>query len=210
MIYFFRKLKSYKLKAISYKLNKGMTYIELIVVLIIFTIMSSVVIFNYGDFQSRIDLKNLASDIALQVVAAQKASLSGLQPVQIPTVSPWKPAYGIYFNSSGVNSKSFVYFVDLDNSNFASGGNCTGECVNYFAITKGNYVSRIDSYVGAVATSITNPICVTFKRPNSSAIFSYSDGTTVTGFDYMQITVSSPKGKTSLIKIYPSGRIQVN
>ena len=47
-----------------------MTYIELIVVLSIFAVMSSVVIFNYGLFQARIDIKNLASDIALKFVEA--------------------------------------------------------------------------------------------------------------------------------------------
>jgi prepilin-type N-terminal cleavage/methylation domain-containing protein len=191
------------------KKNRGMTYVELIVVLSIFAIVSSVVIFNYGNFQSRIDIRNLASDIALQVVAAQKASISGLLPVQVPTVSPWKPAYGVYFDLT--SNKTFTYFADLNNSNFYSGTNCTGECLNYVTITKGNYISRIDSYVGAVAASITKPIAVTFKRPNSNAVFSYSDGAFITGFDYLQITISSSNGSaTALIKIYPSGRVQVN
>ncbi len=150
----------------------------------------------------------MASDIALQTVGAQKSALSGLLPTQTPTVSPWKPAYGVYFNLA--NNKSFIYFTDLNNSNFFNGTNCTGECLNYITITKGSYISRIDSYLGAVATSIINPISITFKRPNSSAIFSYSDGTSITGFDYIQITISSQRGAVALIKIYPSGRVQVN
>ncbi|KKQ07855.1 MAG: hypothetical protein US18_C0006G0001, partial [Parcubacteria group bacterium GW2011_GWB1_36_5] len=53
------------------KKNRGMTYVELIVVLSIFAVMSSIVLFNYGEFQAKVDIKNLASDIALKIVEAQ-------------------------------------------------------------------------------------------------------------------------------------------
>ena len=48
-----------------------MTYVELIVVLAIFAILSSVVMFNYGNFQAKVDIKNLGSDIALKIVRTQ-------------------------------------------------------------------------------------------------------------------------------------------
>src|ERR1035437_7142166 len=118
-------------KLIKIKNNAGMSYIELIVVLSIFAVISSVVIFNYGDFQAKVDIKNLASDIALQVVQAQKSSLSGLLPTQIPTVSPWKPSYGVYFDiTTPTLSKQFIYFVDLNNAN----GYETGETLNTVSI----------------------------------------------------------------------------
>ena len=121
-----------------------MTIIELVVVLSIFAIISGVVIFNYGVFQAKVDIKNLASDIALQVVATQKASLSGLLPVQIPTVSPWKPSYGVYFNIVSDN-KSFIYFADLNDDAKYDGLPCTGgnECLNKITITKNNYISDL-------------------------------------------------------------------
>ena len=57
--------------------NKGMTYVELIVVLSIAGIIASISLFNYKDFQDRVDMKNLASDIASKIVEAQKNSISG-------------------------------------------------------------------------------------------------------------------------------------
>ncbi|MEI6281070.1 MAG: type II secretion system protein, partial [bacterium] len=196
-----------------------MTYVELIIVLSIFSVLSSVAMFSYGDFQAKVDIKNLASEIALRIVEAQKSALSGKLPLQIYSIG-WKPSYGVLFNSSvdldadGIPfNEKFVNFVDINSSNFFNGSNCTGECLDYVNITKANYISKIeecsnDSCVPGLA--VTLPIAVTFKRPNSSAIFSTGENTDLTGFDYIQITVLSPRGATSLIKIYPSGRVQVD
>lgn len=179
-----------------------MTYVELIVVLSIFAILSGVMIFNYGDFQTRIDIKNLASDIALKVVEAQKSSLSGLLPTGGGYDVNWKPAYGVYFNMS--LPKQFIYFVDLNNLN----GYDSGEALNTISITKNYSISRIDSYLGSIPTAISAPLSVTFTRPDSSAVFRLS-GSLLTA-DYVQITIASQSGITALIKLYPSGRVQVD
>lgn len=213
-----------------------MTYVELIVVLSIFSVMTSVVLFNYGEFQAKVDIKNLASDIALKIVEAQKASLSGLLPpfseqAQIDTT--WKPSYGVYFSTvddGNVDNKSFIYFVDLLSPD-GSGGNIqnglfdasscpgSGECLEKVTILKNDSITGIKTCNGSgstsVCNSIANPLIITFKRPNSGAIFRDSTtmiGPSLTGFEYMQITVASQSSPstTANINIYPSGRIQVN
>lgn len=181
-----------------------MTYVELIVVLSIFSVLSSVVVFNYGDFQARIDIKNLASDIALKVVEAQKSSLSG--NLSTSSFGTNKPSYGVYFNIT-TNPMQFIYFANLNNVNGYESGELILDTVN---ITKGNYVSNIDKCSTSPCTSGSNPInvlSIAFIRPNSRAIFT---GASIVGSEYIQITIKSPKGATALIKIYPSGRIQVN
>ncbi|MEI8174704.1 MAG: type II secretion system protein [bacterium] len=127
MIFYSNNLKSKNLKAKSYKLNAGMTYVELIVVLSIFAVMSSIVIFNYGQFQAKVDIKNLASDIALKIVEAQQSTMSGKLNSGVSMID-WKPSYGVYFNltvnptnidntdGSIAYNKKFNYFVDKDNS----------------------------------------------------------------------------------------------
>ena len=209
MISFLKNLNIYKLKAKSYKLNRGMTYVELIVVLSIFATLSSVVLFNYKDFQARVDIKNLASDIALQVVQAQNSSLSGLLPQTGAPSSTWKPAYGVYFDISPITQKQFIYFVDLDNAN----GYGTGETLNTISITKNNYISNINKCSANPCdsgSSLINSLSITFKRPDSRANFLTTPVYTFTGSEYVQITIKSPSGATALIKLYPSGRVQVN
>ena len=193
-----------------------MTYVELIVVLSIFSVLSSVVVFNYGDFQARVDIKNLSSDIALKIVEAQKSSVNGAW--NSSAIANWKPSYGIYFNSSATLdtddvsfNKKFIYFADLDNNNNYDGPStcATAECLDKIIITKNNYISRIDSYTDSILTQqITNSLSIIFKRSDPGATFTSSG--LLLGFDYIQITIASPRGATALIKIYPSGRVQIN
>ena len=97
----------------NYKRNQGMTYVELIVVLSIFASLSTVVMFNYNEFQERIDIKNLSSDIALKVVEAQKSSISGRLPPSQPVGGQnWKPSYGVYLNPA-TDNEFFYYFTDI-------------------------------------------------------------------------------------------------
>ncbi len=195
--------------------NQGMTYIELIVVLSIFALMSSVVIYNYRDFQAKVDVKNLASDIALKIVEAQKSSVSGLLPASGYDPDTWKPSYGVFFNLSSNsfpinNNNAFIYFADLNGNRFFDGTDCTDECLDYITVSKStDRIDKIESYSGTTPTQISEPISITFKRPDSSAVFADSNGL-LTGFDYIQITIASEPSGNAKIKIYPSGRIQVD
>ena len=189
-----------------------MSYVELIVVLSIFSAISSIVLFNYGEFQAKVDVKNLASDIALKLVDAQNASLSGKLPPlsqQPPNPNTWKPSYGVYLNPNSDN-KSFIYFTDLNNNNLYEGSSCAGECLDKIIITKGNSVSSLDVfYPGDSNPHNLNDLTVTFVRPDSSAIIK-STSPVASTIAYIQITIVSPKTAAAKIKLYPSGRIQVN
>ncbi|MFA6257806.1 MAG: type II secretion system protein [Candidatus Paceibacterota bacterium] len=185
--------------------NRGMSYVELIVVLSIFAALSSVVIFNYGDFQDRVDIKNVASDIALKIVEAQKSSINGVLPPPGYNydADTWKPAYGVYFDIVN-NNKQFIYFADL-NGDFIY----NESAIDTINITKGNVIEKIENCSDANCTLFpsVSPLSIFFRRPDSSAIF---DGAIVASSGYIRISILSPKEATALIKIYPSGRVQVN
>jgi type II secretory pathway pseudopilin PulG len=187
----------------------GMTYVELIVVLSIFSTMTSILLFNYNGFQEKVDIKVLANDIASKIIEAQKFSIAGKWNINAPL--NWKPSYGIYFDTSNAdNKKEFVYFVDLNQDGFYTTSNCLGtaECLDRVIITKGNFISEIGiNGVGCPAT-VSN-LNIIFKRPDSSAIIT-STPALVCNISYVQIVISSPELISSSIKIYPSGRIQIN
>lgn len=203
------------------KMNAGMTYVELIVVLSIFSILSAVVIFNYGDFQAKVDIKNLASDVALKVVEAQRSSLSGLLPPVLHQPSDsttWKPSYGVFFstvsNINGANNTNFIYFTDLDYSVPKQNGlfdntDCTGECLSKVTITKSNKISSLDVFYQNGTTANLSDLTISFSRPNSGATIKATPALGA-NINYVQVTVSSPNGISSLIKLFPSGRVQIN
>ena len=193
------------------KKNKGMTYVELIVVLSIFAVMSSIVLFNHNKFQAKVDIKNLANDIALKMVQAQKDAMSGKWNTNAP--SGWKPSYGVYFDLSVPNH--FIYFADFVdiNKQYDAGSGCStggGECLDDIEITKGK-ISKIEECstedcLSPVSTP--NPLSITFTRPNSGASFSPNLSASS---NYIRTTISSSDGSfNGYIRVYPSGRIQVN
>ena len=202
MSYFNKKIKG----------NRGMTYVELIVVLGIFSVLSSVVIYNYGLFQDKIDMKNLSSDIALKVVEAQKSALSG--KLNQAASSTWKPAYGLYFD---VNTPTqFVYFADLDNSGGCSTPvgcswpySVSGEVQEVVNITKGNSLSAVLVTGPGDCSSVTG-FSVAFTRPDSVARMGGNVAGCTSEVTYAEITLLSTKGATAKVKLYASGRIQVN
>jgi len=183
------------------KENRGMTYIELIVVLSIFAIMSAVSMFNYRGFQAKIDIRNLASDIALQIVGAQKNSIAGTLklPIGISLDPNWKPSYGVYFDRS--KPKQFIYFSDLNNDKFYE----SGEELDTILITKGDFISYLETDCGG---EITGDMNIVFTRPNSDAVITNN----VVDCNVLNATIgisSSDEVVKTNIVVYPSGRIQI-
>jgi prepilin-type N-terminal cleavage/methylation domain-containing protein len=190
MIFNFRKFKK-----IQYK--KGMTYVELIVVLSIFSIMSAVTLADYGGFQAKVDIKNLANDIAMQIVGAQKNALAGKLLDSVDFVN--KPAYGVYFKLT--NNKEFISFADIDGSKSYSG---ISEKIDLIQITNGSRIASLD-LVGC--GNGLSDVSIVFTRPDSSAVISNS----VVDCNPSEaiISISSKDDEaTAEIHVYPSGRIE--
>lgn len=192
--------------------NSGMTYVELIVVLSIFSSLSAVVMFNYNAFQSRIDIKNLSNDIGLKIVEAQKFAVSGRLPPpaqQNIVSSTWKPSYGIYINPT-TDKQSFNFFTDLDQDGVFDVSACPGseECLEKINITKGNTISGLTVFYSSGITSSLSDLTISFIRPNGSAVIKSTTSFT-SSVNYVEISVTSPKGATALIKVYPSGKIEI-
>ncbi|MBP6883990.1 MAG: prepilin-type N-terminal cleavage/methylation domain-containing protein [Candidatus Pacebacteria bacterium] len=201
--------------------NRGMTYVELIVVLGIFSVMLSIALFNYKKFQGKVDIKNLANDIALKLVESQKSSVSGKWNASAS--SAWKPSYGVYLNST--TPTKIVYFADLNNSNSCDSANCTapsytigGEVLDIVNITRGNTISSLQVYAPS-GSGCTSPVTVTsisvaFKRPSSTPLpITTSPASGCSSVSYYAINIVSnaaSQAVTSQVKLYPSGRIQIN
>ena len=202
------------MKKNNLQLNAGFTYVELIVVLSIFAVMSAIVIFNYNKFEETTNIKSLASDIALQIVQAQKDATGG--QLQSGATFTTAPAYGVYFNQSNGSNQNFSYFADFNNNNICDDGidnSCSHiqsghEVLNNINITNGNYiVSAQVNYVRNCPHMASNTVTVSFMRPNEGAIIVPDDCGAIT---YADITVSSPDPSVFAdIDIYPSGRIEV-
>lgn len=219
--------------------NKGLTYVELIVVLSIFAIMSGITLSQYKDFQYVVDLKSFASEVALKAAEAQKNSANGKLIDGTYDPSSWRPSYGLKFDLNILNT-AFLHFANLDNSLDINNFGCdTSTCIapgyngsyhntvpqeeslEKLTLNKGFYISNIKvrgTDPGSTGcpplpqptTSVSN-IQFLFERPSPKPMF-FVSGLANCDFEtlqYIDIILSSPNNKQTTIRMHASGQIQL-
>ncbi|HMP67538.1 MAG TPA: type II secretion system protein [Candidatus Paceibacterota bacterium] len=111
------KIQTKNKNRLNYYQNRGFTLLEMLLVIGIFGILTSVVIFNYGNFNKNVIMSNLAYEVALEIRQAQVFSL-GTRASGDNSGDGVRDAfdtrYGVYFNTgqSG-GDRSFVSFADF-------------------------------------------------------------------------------------------------
>jgi prepilin-type N-terminal cleavage/methylation domain-containing protein len=206
----------------------GVTLIELIVVVAIFSLVSSILLFNYSDFSTNVSIRNLSQEIALTVrkVQTYATSVRGIDNSNVSTRS--FPAYGISFSvdpSSGTfepNKKQFILFADipqsvgsLPNKRYDGDGSCGnpvsgGECLENFSIDSSDTIVELCPDGACVSAGSVD---ITFRRPIPDAIICYK--TTSSGdcqnssISYVDIIVQSVKGIRRTISVWNTGQISV-
>lgn len=224
----FIKLYSACLKQ-SPKYSKGLTLIELMVVIGIFLMITSVVIFNYGSFNSTISLQNLTDDIALSIRKAQSFAI-GARGVG----TDFKNSYGVHFsiNPSQANlessSKSFLMFsvpttVTVANRKYTTGQGPCGDslnnsCVEFFNIMTADYIKQINVYTNGVMTPIGQNefLDIVFTRPNPRADICYRQSLSSSCITVSNIEIIISNGKLEggkekykMISVQNTGQISI-
>jgi prepilin-type N-terminal cleavage/methylation domain-containing protein len=205
------------------KYNKGTTLIELIVVIFIFVLMSSIAVFNYGKFRSSLSIQNLADDIALAMRRTQGYAI-GVRGAG----GGFSAGYGIHFTAkpSGASykgsSKSFVLFADIngnleyDNKSDTCGNPVSGnECLELLSVTSADSINLIYLNNSNIPISPSSTIDISFKRPNPEPTFCYrvngSGPCHKKDISNVKVKISSD-GNSSInkvITIYNTGQISV-
>jgi prepilin-type N-terminal cleavage/methylation domain-containing protein len=96
--------------------KKGFTLLELLFVIGIFSILTSITIYNYGDFNNNIIMSNMAYEVALEIRQAQVYGLS-VRGVSTAAGQLFDTRYGVTFgvdyDAEGRDAnKDFVIFSD--------------------------------------------------------------------------------------------------
>lgn len=211
--------------------QSGVTLVELIVVIAIFAMVSSVLMFNYSDFSTNVSLRGLSQEIALSIRKAQTYATSVHSLGGAPTAPGNYPAYGISFSvqdptgaSYEPSKKSFVLFADipltpnpLPNKKYDSDGDCGAmvegsECLEEFNITTSDKIVGFETDVtGQVKTG---SVAITFRRPTPDAIICYSsagphDDCITTPISYVKLILESAKGANRSVTVWNTGQISV-
>jgi len=213
----------YKIKFPRLNYTKGVTLIELIVVILIFMIISSITIFNYGKFRSSLSVQNLADDIALSVRRAQGFAI-GVRG----SGGSFTPGYGIHLTSKSTTSlyqgsnKSFILFTDISgegqyNNSTSTCGNPTSndECLELINIITTDKIESIFKNNETTAIAPTDTIDILFRRPNPEPIFCHRYGGTgacTSSISSIKIKIATEADSSinKIITIYNNGQISVS
>lgn len=196
----------------------GFSLIELLVVVAIMTIITSVVLVSQGRFGSSIILSNLAYDMALSIREAQSYGLSVRE--SSPGSKRFDVGYGIHFSTD--RRDSYILFADIKNDDgdsqqyntSISPCSSNSECVKEYKIGRGNTIIK---FCGVKDAGGTEEMCsddtkkyfldIVFPRAESDATFTTNLGT---GFRAVRVYIKSPDGlHTRIIETTITGQIFV-
>lgn len=216
-----------------YSNRDGFTLIELLLVIAIFSILTSVVVFNYNKFNSDILLTNMAYEVALDIREAQVYSL-GVRGGDSSSSNNFNMRYGVYFDlddgDGDGNNKNFVFFDDSNNDGWCNNGVescsidvCTAgednECERVTRLTRDSIFEKIcvsddgtdpmsfDTGDCSATGTEKDEISVTFSRPNPDTLIKDESGN---DFNSAAILMrSNQKDYKKIIHILNNGQIVI-
>lgn len=200
MVYFLAMSKF--LKNTKLKFCRGFTLVEMLVSVGIFMILTSMVVYNYSDFNSNIIVTNVAYDVALALRQAQVYGLS----VRGNT-SVFSAGYGININKTKLSE--LVLFADLNNNGLYDQSDSKVETFSFppnYRISDFCFGSDENTLACGSSLAVTD-LAVVFERPNPDAIIKDSNGDS---YGVAKITVTSPSGaRSKSVFVYSTGQISV-
>ncbi len=212
------------MKKIASQFKKGFTILEMLMVLAIFGILTAVIVFNYGEFNSKTIMTNMAYEAALSIRQAQVYSLSVRGDVGVPN---FDNHYGIYVNPT-IDNKSFAFFIDRVENGVTDGacnadGTCLScsatdsECLEKISLTRDVVVSRIclsfdpqsivDRDTGLCSEDEVGELTLTFERPNPDAVV--RTGSDIVPGANVAIVLKTSYGNQRAIIVKSTGLISV-
>ena len=197
-------------------IQKGFTLMELIVVVAIIAIISTLSMFNGAKLNSAILLSNTAYEIGLIIKDAQ---ISGLGAKVISNNGNATTSnQGIFFNMSA--PEKIVFFADLNKNNKYDMGE-EGQIYNITNKRAGKILS-ICKVIGSgsqICKTIANGgdannlnnLNIIFKRPNPESYFYYNDGSSDREYiGSVVVNIGFDTGECRSIIIYKTGAIQID
>jgi prepilin-type N-terminal cleavage/methylation domain-containing protein len=188
--------------------NRGFTLTELIVVVAIITVVTSVVLASNSKYGGSVLLQNLAYDVALSVRQAQVYGIS----VRSFGASNFSVGYGMNFDvSSPISQTTYILFADLAGTGVYNPNYIPSENVppSPYTIGRGYFISKLCAPAGTDSSTCTpvQKLDILYKRPEPDAIIRANGNSTKQSSG--RIVLKSPRGDTLSVVVSATGQISV-
>jgi len=161
----------------------GFTLMELVVVISIFVIISSVILADYPGFSERVALERTAQEIALSLREAETLALAVRESSEGSGVFP---GFGVHFDAS--TPREYILFSD-DNNNLVYDG--VSEEIDHFFIEKAPEIIAIcvDTETSPPGNCSLPWVDIVYLRPDPTITIWSTDG----GHPVFSITIQTPR-----------------
>jgi prepilin-type N-terminal cleavage/methylation domain-containing protein len=213
------------------RISRGVTLLELLVVLTIISILSIIVVLSQRTFNRSILLHYTAYDVALTIRSAQTYGLgSRSEPNQSRNVG-----YGVHFSSA--TPTSFLLFADAYTDSASQVMAChpvridapadapdavPGDCVYQagsgrdpqvapYTLGNGMKIKYLYTYAAGNRDAPVATLDIVFARPNTETYVSAGSGAVANygGLHKACVELESPQGGSASIQIQSTGQISV-
>ncbi len=192
--------------------KRGFTLFEVILVIALIGILTSVTVANYRGFEKKLELENLAQDVAFSVKLAQSY---GLNVRGEGGGGQFEVSYGINFNEA-TPTRYFIY-QDADRSVNGYEYDALNGGVQLEVFDLGSGFSVMDvclvdsggADTDCFSTNEVDVVDVAFDRPKPDAHFVGTGSAGGTNYQEAIITLQSPTGVTRNISILSTGFVSV-
>jgi type II secretory pathway pseudopilin PulG len=193
-------------RSLSTNSSGGFTFIEFVVIISIFAIMSGFVLANYRSFNRSVETQNLAHDIALLIKRTQSSGISAASSVGSPTTR-----FGLALQSDSGVVTTITSYRKSGDVGLGAGSVSVGYDAASATLLDTISISQPDALVsvcdidtaGACVGTLSDPVYIEFERPSPEPLVS---GTSLP----IKIRVSNT-ANTSVwyISVGPAGNIYV-
>jgi prepilin-type N-terminal cleavage/methylation domain-containing protein len=188
--------------------KKGLTALELIVVVAIIAILSTVSYINFRDLDETQSLLLAAQELSVQI---REAQIFGIAIKEAPNGGVY-PHYGVYADTSN-NPNEIIFFADIDlNGVYEEGGQDVVTSISKFKEPLSIKNLCINGTGNDNDTKCNaEEVTIVYKRPNpepSISAIDSSDGP-VSDLVYAVITLSKPDEFSRSVFVWDNGQISV-
>lgn len=192
----------------NYTRERGVTVIEMVVVVGIFLIFAGSLLSRSSDFHNSSLLSTVAYEVAITIRETQviATSVSGIESGGNTT---FDAPYGIYLDEA--NGDSYIQYADINED--GAYDSSTDEIRNEYTVgdlfTIQDVCTDTGSDVECFSDSSLSVVDIIYQRPSSSAII-YTTGGSGGTMRKVDIIIASDGGATSTVSVYKSGQIAVD
>lgn len=184
----------------SSRFNQGFTLIEMIVVIAIFGIVTTIILANLPVFRDRSSLDLVAQEVAINIRGAQVFGGSG----RILDGTSSRPTYGIHFSSS--DPSTFLLYNNISGGKDYDEGNNGDPIVYTYALSQGFIIKELcaDTCSADHLTSLD----LAFTRPRLEPEI-FADNSALGSEKVLIIIQSSRSRECRVVEVWQNGYIAV-